>query len=771
MAAYRRFHPIDLLLDSMDLQTSRKSMTMAEMLLKSSDGSTSLETDMVEAILQKQSGESIDIDLRELTEIETAASNYAFDSPEAEFVVSSSDSGKKSLLPIVIEIDTQEVVQDENKSQTNVEIEPELRSSTVSYFNTDSTVKDILLQHNQPRQIPFAEIQLNTNTFIKNSPKPSGDTVKGFMSSMPASTAKTPISSPLTKVLSPGISSPRTENFATLLREQGEKLSQLEYQNMTATEECVKLQGDVKEKENIISAQSTEIEKLKSSLMSAGGDNKKNNGSIVDMQNEVEKLKIEVDDAKFESESLNARVERLNTDSTTLRADLRSTKMELNSNHLDLNDWKGKYEIEHAEVQAKCEQVDALSATQSESLSHSTKLQSEIQVLKTRLSTLEVEKAALTRDKMQLVEENSMYKKQVSVCIQQIDESETILRQKSAESIRIEQKCQHFERQLSRLNNSNNDEEIKARNSFDENESLRRKLAYADNEIASMSANLHKKMETIAVSRDPYVHVMENSNAHSSVAKDAQTFNKPHSPKFQKPMTMEQFAVRRDQNQFDGVQGSQTGDVSLIKSNTIDSDMISHHAKPAASEYIKPPVSNRHHISSISFDHGPVDSKPAPPPSVQATEPRINLSNWRSEGYPSEYAYAQAMGELQIRRGKPPEIQSTVPAQAQHLSQAPPYSQNASASNNAFKASTDSDAPWATESSSVELAKVYDETERVLTTYITEKTNLKDESDRLHQRGGRTLKERTRLVQVEYRLDELEKEISNTRKKLLARPQ
>ena len=52
---------------------------------------------------------------------------------------------------------------------------------------------------------------------------------------------------------------------------------------------------------------------------------------------------------------------------------------------------------------------------------------------------------------------------------------------------------------------------------------------------------------------------------------------------------------------------------------------------------------------------------------------------------------------------------------------------------------------------------------------MTERTSLL-ECERLHQRGGKTLKERTRLTEVELRLSELNKEISITRRSLTSKP-
>jgi chorismate mutase len=79
--------------------------------------------------------------------------------------------------------------------------------------------------------------------------------------------------------------------------------------------------------------------------------------------------------------------------------------------------------------------------------------------------------------------------------------------------------------------------------------------------------------------------------------------------------------------------------------------------------------------------------------------------------------------------------------------------------------------PWATSASSSELSARFDAIDKNLTVLITERTNLVDESSRLHQRGGKTLRERSRLAAVELRLSELEREISTDRKQLAARPQ
>ena len=78
--------------------------------------------------------------------------------------------------------------------------------------------------------------------------------------------------------------------------------------------------------------------------------------------------------------------------------------------------------------------------------------------------------------------------------------------------------------------------------------------------------------------------------------------------------------------------------------------------------------------------------------------------------------------------------------------------------------------PFGTDNTSATISKTFDELEKKLTTLMSEKTSLQDETEKLHQRGGKTLKERTRLTQAEARLKEVGKEISDTRKALLGKP-
>jgi len=77
--------------------------------------------------------------------------------------------------------------------------------------------------------------------------------------------------------------------------------------------------------------------------------------------------------------------------------------------------------------------------------------------------------------------------------------------------------------------------------------------------------------------------------------------------------------------------------------------------------------------------------------------------------------------------------------------------------------------PFATESTAAELES-FEALDRELTSLMTEKKDLDEEQARLHQRGGKTLKERTRLKQVEARLLVVGREVSGLRRQLALKP-
>ena len=56
--------------------------------------------------------------------------------------------------------------------------------------------------------------------------------------------------------------------------------------------------------------------------------------------------------------------------------------------------------------------------------------------------------------------------------------------------------------------------------------------------------------------------------------------------------------------------------------------------------------------------------------------------------------------------------------------------------------------PFGTDDTVSQDLVAYDDLEKHLTSMMSEKRSLNDESERLLQRGGKTLKERTRLTQV-----------------------
>ena len=79
-------------------------------------------------------------------------------------------------------------------------------------------------------------------------------------------------------------------------------------------------------------------------------------------------------------------------------------------------------------------------------------------------------------------------------------------------------------------------------------------------------------------------------------------------------------------------------------------------------------------------------------------------------------------------------------------------------------------APFGTSQSVLSSMAVYDEADRHLTALMTEKASLNEESSRLLQRGGKVLRERTRIQHIDARLGEIVKEIAHERKKLSGKP-
>jgi hypothetical protein len=79
-------------------------------------------------------------------------------------------------------------------------------------------------------------------------------------------------------------------------------------------------------------------------------------------------------------------------------------------------------------------------------------------------------------------------------------------------------------------------------------------------------------------------------------------------------------------------------------------------------------------------------------------------------------------------------------------------------------------APFGTSQSVLSSMAVYEETDRHLTALMTEKASLNEESTRLQQRGGKVLRERTRLQHIDARIEEIGKEIAHERKKLSGKP-
>jgi hypothetical protein len=82
-----------------------------------------------------------------------------------------------------------------------------------------------------------------------------------------------------------------------------------------------------------------------------------------------------------------------------------------------------------------------------------------------------------------------------------------------------------------------------------------------------------------------------------------------------------------------------------------------------------------------------------------------------------------------------------------------------------------SNAPFGTDENKVILTAEYDVLESRLTDLTRERGSLQVEGERLHQRGCKTLKERTRMTQIEARMGDIGKQIAELRRSLAGKPQ
>ena len=180
----------------------------------------------------------------------------------------------------------------------------------------------------------------------------------------------------------------------------------------------------------------------------------------------------------------------------------------------------------------------------------------------------------------------------------------------------------------------------------------------------------------------------------------------------------------------------------------------------------------------------------------EPSSPEVDLRRWRQEGYPSEYAYAQAVGALKPKlMHAPPEHEifpdhvSEVTTDDPHRPSSPSPLDRAAGvpaekplhgvtgsrgrgivEGIGLGVHNPSASPWATQETSQELHARIDLIDTHLTSLISEKTSLFAESNKLHQRGGKTLKDRSRLNTIEIRLKELDKDIASDRRQLASRP-
>ena len=119
--------------------------------------------------------------------------------------------------------------------------------------------------------------------------------------------------------------------------------------------------------------------------------------------------------------------------------------------------------------------------------------------------------------------------------------------------------------------------------------------------------------------------------------------------------------------------GQRPGTASASPKKRVQFDPQQHEQQP-------PPVDRRPPPQHFTFDEPPRPTRPPPPQPVAPHPSEVNLNNWRREGYPSEFAYAKAMGVLdmppkQRQSDPPPQCYESPPTRGGSGATVAPYNQ------------------------------------------------------------------------------------------------
>jgi len=514
--------------------------------------------------------------------------------------------------------------------------------------------------------------------------------------------------------------------MAQLVREQSRKIRELELVNVDLVGEVDRIS---RSKDQLIAALQAEVQKWRTEtrdkeLRVSAIQGKADQMDLI--QVEHESLKREAEDVRFERDGLLVRLEKSNTDAVNARNELRNAKIELNTSALEIARLKLELETSSNQVTNMRPAIEGVSSEK--------QLLSE-QLLRERQEAGE-QAAKLARAADDLV---------------QAERREAAMQAEISSLRRRVGDLESYEREL-----------VAARRTVDR----------LDNELREISA--------------------ENSFMRSQVLGSGRQTTRSYN--------QEHMSASALVNSYTGM--AATGSAgSPPRPSTAAALNIQAQVSPSPS--VAKMLAGAP-ISGPSKSLLPANSPTlAPqPPSPQPQPRRVKPVFREEEGRPPLLKHYQAPSVV-----AQPQPQSLAEFVRIPGPPAPIITQSSSAPLPAPPAKTQSAAPFATESSSAALAKTYEAAEKALTVLICEKTSLREEgaryvshiyyffarfrpgvqvlishhpisllptcyaqNKRLHQRGGKTLKERTRLTQVELRLTELDKEIAQMRRQLTQKP-
>lgn len=567
---------------------------------------------------------------------------------------------------------------------------------------------------------------------------------------------------------------------AALVQDQAEKIRQLQLDNAILARELDRL-APIKE----------QVQHLQDEALRRQGDSK--DKAIVaqgrsQAEAEIEKLKAELEGLRTERDSMAERLEKSLSDAAAGRSELGAVKIELSSVRFELSRAQAEQERFMNEVRSLRGQMEALMKQQQDTEQRAREAEEGKRRTEEQLQSLRSELSGKGHAQTKTSDELAAAERRIS----QLEAEAASLRWRAAEGANIEVELSQ----------------------------LKRRLSLMDTELREISTeNVHLRLAASAA--NPMLYLPPRShipgpwlNHGGSSMPPAHAGTSPQPPT-QVTTSMAGFAQNSmpvngvlAEDAPPGTTGASKADPSKIGSGGSNASGQPRFTQPAQAHQ---PAPQTHHQQPSGYSLQPAHTTPQPPPlppqprtfSVQSQQlqqvPSVSRPDYKDNidnkitipSASSGNAHTPSVVGAAIG-GKPMPLAALVGVAVEGAVQLQSGSRGSSGSMGdllsgsggstavAQVPSTTSDAlsstrsigaaPFATEKSAAALSAAFEAIDRRLTELISEKALLREESARLHQRGGKTLKERTRLTQVEMRLGELDREISATRKQLTAKP-